>query len=324
ERDKANLGTPEFVYLLQNSLGVVKQLFRVALPGEEGALDTIQQLTDNVLEAYSAVLTEEYDAVVMNVVPIALSLTRLNYANRLRELDRGSAAYEQLLAERAEKERRLREVFRYGAFLAAVVQSQNPEEIKEAIRAVALPTGSYSIKRRSFGNVSLNAYPGITGGAEVLNGNGEAVWAPNFGFTAPIGLAFSWGYRGKIDPVLYDVRESYRQRVDKSPFMRDNRFLTGHSGSLFFPLIDLGAIVLFRLDGSTETLPEDVGFQQIFSPGVVYTHGFPKLPLSLSLGTQMSPQLRKFGEERANALRFNVSLTVDLPMANFHTRSEEK
>ena len=100
--------------------------------------------------------------------------------------------------------------------------------------------------------------------------------------------------------------------------------MNGHSGSLFFPLIDLGALVLFRLDNDTEALPEDVGFQQIFSPGVLYVHGLPNVPISFMAGVQLSPQLRKFGDESLNTLRFNLSAVVDLPLANFYTRNRAK
>lgn len=324
-QDKANLGSPELIYLMKNSLEVVHQLFTVALPDQPGTLDTIRQLSDNILDAYSAVLAQDYDAVVMNVVPIAGTLLDIDYRNRVKRAGLiDESVREEMIISYGERQRKLQEVFRYGAFLAAVAESRDADDIKQAIRAIALPTGSYSIKRRSFGNISLNTYPGLTGGMELLSADGRRAWAPNFGFTAPIGLAFSWGYSSGIDQVKYVESDRYRRRVDRSLPMRNNRFLTGHSGSLFFPLIDLGAVVLFRLDSSTESLPEDVGFQQLFSPGIQYAHGFPNLPISVLAGVQVSPRLRKFGEERADAFRFNFGITVDLPMANFHTRSAER
>ena len=320
------VGNPQLINVMRGSLGIVRQLFGIALPGEAGKLDTIQEIADHVLDAYGAVLDEDYDAVVMNVIPIAGTLLDVDLRDRTHQL--GSSPSRALLEELAEdqgvRQRKLQEVFRYGAFLAAVVESEDAEDIKDAIRSIALPSGSYSIKRRNFGNISLNAYPGLTGGAELLTGDGRRNWAPNFGFTAPVGLAFSWGYTDRINYERYALSNRYRRRVDRSLPVRGERFLTGHSGSLFFPLLDLGAVVLFRLDGNTQSLPEDVGFQQLFSPGVVYAHGFPNLPVSVLAGVQVSPRLRKFGEERRDAFRFNLGITVDLPMANFHTRSAER
>jgi hypothetical protein len=377
---KANLGTHEFIYLMKNSLEALHNIYEIALPNDPATLSTIKGLSSNLLDAYAAVLEKDYDAVVMNIIPVADSLLELSYHRKVNELkqlkassdlqnqtkqdtilneildnDNGYATKKgmdkklkkklrklfkepqskqvgnewevklnALLAEKETKVRKMHEIYKYGAFLAAVVQSQNSDEIKNAIRAVALPAGSYSIKRRSYRNISLNAYPGITGGMELATNKTGHELAPNFGFTAPIGLAVSWGYRSRINGLKYYTKPGYRRRVDNSERLPGNHFRSGQSGSLFFPLIDLGAVVLFRLDDSNESLPEDIGFQQIFSPGIMYAHGLPDLPISIMGGFQVSPQLRKIGEEKANAFRFNVSLVVDLPMANLHTRARQK
>ncbi|MEM6398183.1 MAG: hypothetical protein AAF741_17660 [Bacteroidota bacterium] len=336
----ATIGSTEFVFLLRNSLDIIPQIFSIALPeDEESTLLDVQMLTAQALDAYTAVLEEDYDAIVMNLVSVAGTLIDKSYENRIKfpfEGEDSDAYIETLRQQQARSQRTLNEIFRYGAFLAAVVESQSSDDIKSAIRAIALPSGSYSIKRRSFANISLNAYPGLTGGAEYISNDiGDDV-APNFGFTAPIGLAFSWGYKSKFRPKrfapsgwvegdpLAPSYVRYQTKLERSPQLPDGRFLNGASGSLFFPLIDLGALVLFRLDGSNEPLPEDVGFQQVFSPGVAYAHGFANLPLSVSAGMQLSPSLRRLGDESANSFRFNLGILVDLPMANFHTRSVQR
>lgn len=316
----ANLGSTQFVFLLRSSMDLLQNVFTLALPEDTESLETVNFLTNNVLDAYTGVLEKDYDAVLMNIVPVANRLVDLHFDALVNGAGEDRRLVDSLRARQADRQLKIQEIFRYGAFLAAVAEARNSEEIKNAIRAIALPAGSYSIKRRAVGNISLNAYPGITGGAELANGGGIDAWGGNFGFTAPLGLAFSWGYRSRIDAPRYLSDRKYQRRVDKSPFLPNQRFLNGSSGSLFFPLIDLGALVLFRLDSATEPLPEDVGFQQVFSPGVIYSHGFANLPLSVMAGMQVSPQLRKFGDQRANAFRFNLGLTVDLPMINFHTK----
>lgn len=323
---QANLGSPQLIRLIQHSLTVLQPVFSMALEGQEEKLDQIQSLSQGILDAYTGVLERDYDAVVLNVIPVANSLLDIDYAESfaLNKDVLPTSHLNFMTEEHGKRQRKLQEIFRYSAFLAAVATSRNPEDIKQAIRAIALPPGSYSIKRRSFANISLNAYPGLTGGLEIIqNSLGQKI-APNIGFTAPIGLAVSWGYRADIDNKKYLEDSKYRRRVDHSLNMRDDRFLTGHSGSLFFPLIDLGAVVLFRLDDTESSLPEDIGFQQVFSPGIIYSHGFPNLPISLFAGAQLSPKLRKFGDAPADSFRFNFGVTVDLPMANFHTRSMER
>lgn len=324
QQGNANLGSAQFVYLLRTSLGLVEEVFRIAIPQDVETLNRVSGLVDNVFNAYAGVLEKDYDATLLNLVPMANSLVKEHYETRIFQEELNGRPTQQLEEQQARQELRLQEIFRYGAFLAAVAEAESSDQIKDAIQSIALPAGSYSIKRRALGNISLNAYPGLTGGMEVVRPDGTSQWAPNFGFTAPIGLAFSWGYRKKIDALRYINEERYRKKVDRSPRLRNDRFLNGSSGSLFLPLVDLGAVVLFRLDGSTESLPEDVGFQQVFSPGFIYSHGFSRVPISVMAGMQVSPLLRKFGDEQENAFRFNLGVTVDLPMVNFYTRREER
>ncbi len=323
---QASLGNPQLIRLISHSLSVLRPVLSMALEGEEQKLDEIQKLTEGILGAYTGVLERDFDAVVLNVIPVAGNLLDIDFAETyaLQEGILPVPALDLLAEQHGKRKRKLQEVFRYSAFLAAVATSRSPEDIKQAIRAIALPPGSFSIKRRSFANISLNAYPGLTGGMEAIQNDLGRKWAPNFGFTAPVGLAVSWGYRSSINNKKYLENVKYRRRVDRSLDMRNDRYLNGHSGSLFFSVIDLGALVLFRLDDDSSALPEDVGLQQVFSPGVMYSHGFPQLPISVLVGMQISPQLRKFGDAPADALRLNVGITVDLPMANFHTRSVER
>ena len=317
---RAGIGNPELVQLIRHSLNVVKPVLNAAL-NDDQQLSHIENLSLGILDAYTGVLERDYEAVILSVIPVVSSLIDVDFAEQIAAAEGREAVIKSLKQDQGLHKRQLHEIFRYGAFLAAVAESRSPEDIKQAIRAIALPTGSYSIKRRSFGNISLNAYPGLTGGYEVIQNDLGRRWAPNTGFTAPLGLAFSWGYRGNINNSRYLSDLKYRRRVDHALKTTDDKFLTGHSGSVFFSLLDLGAVVLFRLSDEESSLPEDVGFQQVFSPGVIYSHGFPNLPLSVMAGMQVSPQLRKFGDEPADAFRFNLGVTVDLPMANFHTRS---
>jgi len=326
QNGQAGIGNPEMVRLIRHSLSVLRPVFAMALAGKEEKIAQIQTLSEGILDAYTGVLEHDYDAVILSVLPVATSLLDIDYAETLEVhgKDFHPQGLEHLKDQHGKQKRKFQEVFRYSAFLAAVAESRSPEDIKQAIRSIALPPGSYSIKRRSFANISLNAYPGLTGGMEAIQNDLGREWAPNFGFTAPVGMAVSWGYRGNINNKKYLENAKYRRRVDRSLDMRDDRYLNGHSGSLFFSIIDLGAVVLFRLDGDDSSLPEDVGFQQVFSPGIMYSHGFPQVPISVLAGMQLSPKLRKFGDAPADSFRFNLGVTVDLPMANMHTRSVER
>ena len=347
--DQANFGNPEFIYLIKNSMGILDLIFDYTVdknnPEMVHNMEIIQFATNNLLDAYIAGLSEDYNGMVMNIIPVVEKLVANKYEklitpleNELRlslskkEVSMGllppSKRLDSLRQLRDEKVRKMQEVFKYCTFIAAVAKSKDSEDVKKAINAIALPIGSYSIKRRTYANISLNAYPGITGGFELVQNNNFSEWAPNFGFTAPIGISFNWGYRGKINKMRYRNSLRYRNRVQKAEIGADKRIFNGQSGSFFFSIVDLGALVLFRLNDSNEPLPEEVGLKQILSPGVAYVHGLPRVPISIMAGAQMTPDLRKVGEgvnsESANSFRFNLSLVMDLPIVNFYTRRRPK
>ena len=367
----------------RNLLGLVNFSVSAYLGGSPEELQTFVAVNNALIDVYGAVANKNYSLALIS----SMELIRIGLGDRLGNEEP--------------------EILRYGSFMVSLAKAENAAQIKSVIKAMALPVGSYGIKRRNFFNISLNAYPGLTGGMERAYNSDSARWAFNGGFTAPVGLSFSWGYRKpvfsrrwerkplvelrdrRIDPnqrweiladtsvvrfqkltdstglriaidsIRYSQFTEVRRRIDTFNsrsdqylgYMRDTsllaphprwkkrqnrvrraihffnnqgreRYLSGSSGSVFVSFIDLGALVLFRIDEATEPLPEDVRFRQVFAPGLFYAHGFRDIPISLLAGAQYSPQLRRFGENPASALRFNLGLTVDIPMINFFTKTE--
>lgn len=174
-------------------------------------------------------------------------------------------------------------------FVNDMALAKNSEDVEKAIEAIALPSGSYSIKRASHFNASLNSYPGILIGNEVASGS-VAVFST--GFTTPVGLSFAWGTK------------------------------KGFSHGIYMPVIDLGALVRLHFDdtSSTSALPE-FNFINLFSPGLYYNLGFRNSPLSLHIGGQYAPKLRRReNAEPVESFFFGGGLTVDIPLLNFHTK----
>lgn len=364
-------------------LGIVNFSVSAYLGEPNASVQQFVEVNNSLIDIYGAVANKNYSLALIS----SMELIRLGLGDRLGNEEP--------------------EILRYGAFMVALAKAENAAQIKSVIKAMALPVGSYGIKRRNYFNLSLNAYPGLTSGTELAFNNDSSRWAYNGGFTAPIGLSFSWGYRSRIykgkwnqprlmrlrnpsidpnqrweaitdtnivrykrltdtlgiresiDSVRYSQFTEVRTRIDTFNSITDeylgysedtafltphprwvkrknrirratqfttrrgtDRFLNGTSGSVFVSFIDLGALVLFRLDEATEPLPEDVRFRQVFAPGLFYAHGFRNIPISLLAGAQLSPQLRNFGDTPASALRFNLALTVDIPMINFFTKTE--
>ncbi len=176
---------------------------------------------------------------------------------------------------------------KYGNFLVDIVTADSTTQMKDIIAKYSMPTGSYTIKRKSPFSIDLNAYPGLYFAQE------RSDLAPSFayGITAPIGFSFTWG---------------------------------GDSGSfsIFIPIVDIGAPFSYRwLNDSAEGLPEDIKISQILSLGAHATWGFKGSPFSLMVGVQHTPQLRAI-EDGVNKInenkiyRIGITLAVDIPMFN--------
>ncbi|MEJ2905159.1 hypothetical protein WAE58_22125 [Pedobacter panaciterrae] len=202
---------------------------------------------------------------------------------------------------------------KYGAFMANMIEAKNSEEVAEAIESVALPVGSASIKRKSSFNVSLNAYCGLFLGNEIIKGLDDhhpLEKVNSFGLAAPIGITLSRG--NSFFPW---------------PFCFFDKGNSGCSSSLFVSLVDLGAVAAFRFeDSKTEQVPS-IQLKDILSPGIFWSLGLPKAPISINFGVQMGPNLRKVtvvnNEYSGNTYtRYSMSICVDIPLLNLYTKSK--
>lgn len=201
-------------------------------------------------------------------------------------------------------------LIKYGSFMANIATASNSDQVEAAIEAVALPAGSSSVKRQSRFNVSLNAYCGLYGGSEYIK-NVDPGWKLNsYGVTAPVGIAISTGKRHAV-PIF-------------GAFTCPKG---GWSHSLFLSVVDIGALAAFRFqDDSTETIP-NIQLQNILSPGLFYSMGIKGTPLSINVGYQVGPLLRKVNvtanenEYSQNYSRISLSFCVDIPLMNLYTRS---
>ncbi len=181
-------------------------------------------------------------------------------------------------------------------FVNDLALAEDAEDVEHAIEAFALPSGSFSIKREGVFNVSVNSYPGLL----LAYDNPLGVKAPadtlnpafSTGFTAPVGLSIAKGTR------------------------------KGRSMGVFIPLIDVGAVTRFRFDDETSKLPE-LKFGNMFSPGVFFHWGcFRKNPLSLNVGVQYGPEIRKLNDQEKSweSIRIGAGLVLDIPLFNLYNK----
>ncbi|MCD4792295.1 MAG: hypothetical protein K8R54_03615 [Bacteroidales bacterium] len=199
--------------------------------------------------------------------------------------------------------------FYYGSFIARIAQADSSEAVSQIIKSIALPAGSSSLKKYQPHNVAINSYLGYA-----LKNQTNLDFKENYLWKvyAPVGVAYT-------------------------PFS----FRKGGSVSLFVSLIDIGAIVDYRLKAendtsyvitgtdTTTTITKNVEYSNkiqlgnIFSPGASVIYGFGgNIPLALSFGFQYGPGLTEINNE-GNVISnpqwmYNISLTIDIPIINIH------
>ena len=109
--------------------------------------------------------------------------------------------------------------------------------------------------------------------------------------------------------------------------------------SAFASVIDLGALLAYRLSGTgdqetddgmadgdvTVSALPDVSFREVFAPGGAIVLGLGRSPFVVSFGVQFMPELRSIeidGVETADGsvVRYSVGLGLDLPLLNLSGR----
>jgi len=190
---------------------------------------------------------------------------------------------------------------RYTSFITNVLSAESKDDMMQALETSANPVGSYRVKRNSTFNLSLNSYAGGFVGTNNIDSNRPFL----YGFTAPVGLYFGWGNQMRKDKIDHD---------------------NGKSFGVFLPIVDVGAVTVFRLkDEKTELA--DVSWSNVFSPGAYFTFGFGKCPISLNLGGQMGPELNSIDASGKPILvpkefYWRVSVVVDIPIFDFYTKQQ--
>lgn len=188
---------------------------------------------------------------------------------------------------------------KYGTFISTVANAQSSEEVKQALDASVLPAGSYSIKRNTNWSISINSYVGAFWSySNTLNTEDHLL---ALGLAAPVGVNFSKGFSktGKCGGVSLNVQ-----------------------------IFDLGALVnYYLLKGDTASIPDNfkVRLSNVFSPGFNLCYNIPMTPLSFAWGAQYIPTLYKYEQidgvnelTPTNALRWQLSLLVDIPLYNIN------
>lgn len=182
------------------------------------------------------------------------------------------------------------QIAKYGLFMSNMVNAETAEEAKAIIESVALPVGSSSLRKNSTVSMNVTSYLG----ASFATANN---WQT--AISAPIGVDFGVGFK------------------------------RGGSVSLNASILDIGAIVDYRLSSDSSEIVSKISLGNIFSPGVSLVYGFPyNIPLALGAGYQYGPGLGGIntnGEAVINdpTWQFKVFLAVDMPLLNIMNRRKK-
>jgi len=238
---------------------------------------TIPKLSGEALSLYENIYSESYSNAIYNAMELFKVITDTHIERN------GEDKKEQRRTERVRNS-----ILLYGTFMAAVLDARAPEDVRDALRAAALPAGSSRIKRETKYNVALNTYFSPMLALETLEG--ESVGTPSIGLSVPIGLSFSKAFKNRSSMTL---------------------FVSG---------LDIGAVTAFRIGASEDValLPE-LSFKNFIAPGVSGIYNFKNSPFSLGVGWQNGPQLRKIGEEMRPASRWMLHVGIDLPVFNLYS-----
>ncbi len=305
---KAKISYLDLYPFIQSSVNIIKYtdetMLKLKLDSEIPGLKPILVTTEHVLDLLNKGGELGMDLSLKRYSAVMADLTYLiNRTYQLIYISNGGG--DNLLVDASNLKTFTEGLIKYGTFMASVANAKSSEEVEKVIKNHALPTGSSRIKRESAFNVSVNAYPGLYLGYERISGV-DPIWTKNprkinsYGITAPIGIAISFGHRKCLK--------------------------ANWSYSLFISAIDLGAITSFRFANDSVASIPTIKLKDILSPGLFFSIGIPKCPLSVNMGVQIGPNLRNVNEPSkddpaiqnnyAGSMywRYSISLCVDIPI----------
>jgi hypothetical protein len=221
-------------------------------------------------------------------------------------------------------------VLRIASFLNDISSATNSKDLSKVISAYALPATSYKRKTSTWNSLFLNAFVGPYIGYETLplgrstSANVTYKSGYVYGLTAPIGIAFSKTFsRFKTTATPDDVDCKF---IPEGKHAGKFRNMSKSTFTVFVSLLDIGAVVSYRLSNSDSTLPQSFKWEQFVSPGLHLQYSIHGTPLVFSMGGVYTPQIRKIGEgnRQYNALRAYAGVLFDIPILAIHSKEKYK
>ena len=280
-KDKNITEEQNFEIYLKNINELLKLLANIEKTQNKTTNDiqAIINFTQNSLYAYNSIRTKNYSNIPLYIFNIVQPFIKKQDSTEFINL--------------------IHKVDHISGFASAIVSAQTSEEVKDAIKKYADPPASFIDKRQNKFHITLGGMPGVFFGLEKLDDpsttqtqNNSEGYHPSWGLTLPIGVDFTFGMK---------------------------LFKKQHSFGIFVQALDLGAMLNYRLNTQANSLPDKVGLDAVFSPGIAIHYDFPKSPWTLQLGYQRGPKLRKISTEittddRVKSNIIQLRLSYDIPL----------
>lgn len=273
------------------------------LDAPNGEITKLLQLLDNAVNLGQASLEPDYGAMSVHMVALINSITQSLPQDDKDEKNKAGYTFGQTL----------KKITRYAPFVAEIASAKSSKDVAAAFEAAAAPVGSYKVKFDRT-TVAVNAFVGLSGGAEWLLAERATGSSPWFGLSAPVGLHISRPFgEGGYLPVgamlsVLDVGTLTQQRFaqDVKDTTKDEN---GNSQDI----------------KGTASQASNFGWQQFFSPGVYVTVGLGSRecpsPFILGVGGSFVPNLRRVELTDAAktsfdspVFRFGAFLALDLTL----------
>lgn len=262
-------------------------------------------LTLEAVNLANGVLLENYNATLLAAVNIIVT--------SLREVNHRSPQNDDEVERVVKNRERIDKMIHWGGFLADFLSLDNQNDATDLFVKYSTVNASYRVKRANKYSLSLNAYPGFYFGNEQMNlSDNLKQYNSSTAISVPVGLSFSQAFTQRADTDDFDY---YRERKDRLKLFRYTGFVHG----IFVPIFDMGAPFAYRWSNDDAAgFTDELKWSQLFSPGLYYTVGLKGSGITLSLGGQMTPELRSVDqaqiELQESAWRLGLMLSYDIPV----------
>lgn len=196
----------------------------------------------------------------------------------------------------------------FAALASSLSEARNGAQVQAAFEAAASPVGGWQAKRYGEGGVSITAFPGFAAGGETIlrhpaDADGTGTPALTVGVSLPVGVEWMFSRSG--------------------PHGASACHWAVCGNGFFMPVIDLGALMSYRVSHTAVVQPEpNSSFQELFAPGLYLSFAMSRtIPITLLTGAQLMPALRSVdtsaGLSKRSAVRFGVNIGVDVKLLGF-------